>query len=100
MADANLAAGLKQAKSKKMFFAFVGKGTDGKLMVARTKISPKDIAAAKKETGGSMAVTGRCFGDGSSSLVFLVAKPPAATLGAALKKVAQRDAGATIAPDV
>jgi peptidoglycan hydrolase-like protein with peptidoglycan-binding domain len=100
MADANLATALKQAKSKKMFFAFVGKGTDGKLIVSRTKVPAKDIAAAKKQTGGSMAVTGRCFGDGSSSLVFLVAKPPAATLGAALKKVAQRDAGVTIAPDV
>jgi hypothetical protein len=100
MADASLAAGLKQAKSKKMFFAFVGKGTDGKLIVSRTKISAKDIAAAKKETGGSMAVTGKCFGDGSSSLVFLVARPPAATLGAAIKKAAQRDAGLTISPDV
>jgi peptidoglycan hydrolase-like protein with peptidoglycan-binding domain len=99
MADANLAAALKQAKSKKMFFAFVGKGTDGKLIVSRTKIPAKDIAAAKKETGG-MAVTGKCFGDGSSNMVFLVAKPPAATLGAAIKKVAHRDAGITLAPDV
>jgi hypothetical protein len=100
MADANLASALKQAKSKKMFFAFVGKGTDGKLIVSRTKIAPKEIAAAKKETGGSMAVTGRCFGDGSSSLVFLVAKPPPATLAAAIKKAAQRDAGVTISPDI
>jgi peptidoglycan hydrolase-like protein with peptidoglycan-binding domain len=100
MADANLAAALKQAKSKKMFFAFVGKGTDGKLIVSRTKIAPKDLAAAKKETGGSMAVTGKCFGDGSSSLVFLVAKQPAATLAAALTKVAKRDAGMAISPDV
>jgi peptidoglycan hydrolase-like protein with peptidoglycan-binding domain len=69
------------------------------LIVSRTKIPSKDIAAAKKEMGG-MAVTGKCFGDGSNSLVFLVAKPPAATLGAAIKKVAQRDAGVIIAPDV
>jgi hypothetical protein len=100
MADATLAAGLKQAKSKKMFFAFVGKGTDGKLIVSRTKVPAKDIAAAKKETGGSVAVTGKCFGDGGSNMVFLVAKPAAATLGAALKKVAHRDAGVTLAPDV
>jgi peptidoglycan hydrolase-like protein with peptidoglycan-binding domain len=100
MADAELAAALKQAKSKKMFFAFVGKGTDGKLILSRTKIPPKEIAAAKKETGGGMAVTGKCFGDGSSSLVFLTAKPAPATLAAAIKKVAHRDAGVTIAPDV
>jgi hypothetical protein len=72
MADASLAAALKQAKSKKMFFAFVGKGTDSKLIVSRTRIAPKEIAAAKKETGGGMAVTGKCFGDGSTSLVFLL----------------------------
>jgi hypothetical protein len=98
MAEVNLAAALKQAKSKQMFFAFVGKGTEGKLIVSRTKISPKEIAEAKKETGGT-AVTGKCFGDGSG-LVFAVAKPAPATLGAALKKAAHRDAGLTIAPDV
>jgi hypothetical protein len=100
MVDATLAAALKQAKSKKMFFAFVGKGTDGKLIVSKTKISPKEIAQAKKDTGASMAVTGKCCGDGSSGLVFLVAKPATATLGAAIKKAAHRDAGVTIAPDV
>jgi hypothetical protein len=99
MADVSLAAALKQAKSKKMFFAFVGKGTDGKLIVSRTKISPKEIAQAKKETGSSVAVTGKCFGE-SSSLVFAVAKPAAATLGAAIKKAVHRDAGLTITPDV
>jgi hypothetical protein len=100
MVDATLAAALKQAKSKKMFFAFVGKGTEGKLIVSRTKISSKEIAQAKKDTGGSMAVTGKCCGDGSSGLMFLVAKPAAATLGAAIKKAAHRDAGVTITPDV
>jgi hypothetical protein len=100
MADATLAAALKQAKSKKMFFAFVGKGTDGKLIVSRTKIPQKEIAAAKKETGSSLAVTGKCFGDGSNRMVFLVVKPPAATLAAAIKKVVHRDAGVIVVPDV
>ena len=43
MADAELTAALKQAKSKKMFFAFVPKGTDGKLIISKAKIPAKLI---------------------------------------------------------
>jgi hypothetical protein len=73
MPDANLTAALKQAKSTKVFFAFVPKGSDGKLIVSKTKIPPKQIAEAKKDMGGGTAVTGNCFADGST-LVFQVAK--------------------------
>ena len=93
MPDANLTAELKQAKSTKMFFAFVPKGSDGKLLVSKTKISPKQISDAKKEIGGGTPVTGTCFGDGST-MVFQVAKA-AATLANAIKNVAKRDAGVT-----
>src|SRR5437660_319468 len=99
MADAELTAALKLAKSKKMFFAFVPKGTDGKLIVSKTKIPPKLIAEAKKEIGGGAAVTGKCFGD-SGTLVFQVAKAAPATLAATIKKVAKRDTGMIIDPDV
>jgi hypothetical protein len=99
MADADLAAALKQAKSKPMFFAFIQKGPDGKLIVARSKIASKQIADAKKEMGGGSPVTGKCFGAADGSMVFQVAKA-APALGAALKKVAQRDAGIAIKPDV
>jgi hypothetical protein len=67
MPDADLAAALKQAKSKKMFFAFVPKGSDGKLIVSKAKVPPKLIAEAKKEIGGGTAVTGMCFGDGKTN---------------------------------
>jgi peptidoglycan hydrolase-like protein with peptidoglycan-binding domain len=99
MADADLAAALKQAKSKTMFFAFIQKGSDGQLIVSKSKVTSKQIADAKKEAGGGTPVTGKCFGGEDGTLVFQVAKA-APTLGAALKKVAQRDAGVAIKPDV
>jgi WD40 repeat protein len=54
MPDAELTTALKQAKSKKMFFALVPKGAEGKLIVAKKKILPKEIAEAKKEIGGGL----------------------------------------------
>ncbi len=100
MPDAELKAALNLAKSKKMFFAFIPKGgSDGKLIVSKVKISPKQIADAKKEIGGGTAVTGKCFSDGKT-MVFQVAKAAPGTMGATLKKVSQRDAGLTIIPDV
>jgi hypothetical protein len=99
MADANLAAALKQAKGKKMFFAFIPKGSDGKLMISKTKIKAKDLASARKESGGGAPVTGKCFGDGHV-MAFEVTKAAPGTLAAALKKAAHRDAGMAIVPDV
>jgi hypothetical protein len=98
MPDEELRVGLKQAKQKKMFFAFVPKGTDGKLIVSKRKIPPKDIADAKKEIGGSAAVLGKCFGE-EGAMVFEVAKAVAPTLTAAVKKVAKRETGLTLQPE-
>ena len=98
MADAHLVVALKQAKSKKMFFAFIPKGSDGKLIVSKTRISPKLIAEAKKEIGGSTPVMGLCFGD-VKNLVFLVAKPVPRALAPLLRKVAKRETGMTINPN-
>jgi hypothetical protein len=99
MPDAELATALKQAKSKKMFFAFVPKGADGKLIVSKTKIPPKLIAEAKKEIGGGNAVTGKCFGGDGGAMVFQVAKAAPPATAAAVKKVAKRDTGLTIDPN-
>src|SRR5437868_4806473 len=97
--DADLVTALKMAKGKKMFFAFVPKGSDGKLIVSKTKIPPKLIAETKKEIGGGAPVTGKCFGDGGS-MVFQVAKAASPALAAAIKKVAKRDTGMTIDADI
>jgi hypothetical protein len=100
MPDAELTAALKQAKSKKMFFAFIPKGgSDGQLIVSKAKIPAKPIADAKKEIGGGNAVTGKCFGGDGGAMLFQVAKPASPALAAAVKKVAKRDTGLTIDPD-
>ena len=99
--DALLEQALKQARLKKMFFAFIPKGgADGKLIVSKVKIPPKQIAETKKEIGGANPVTGKCFGGDDGSMVFQVAKAAPPTLGPALKKVIHRDSGLTIKPDV
>jgi hypothetical protein len=96
--DADLVAGLKQAKSKRMYFAMVVKGgADGALLVGKTKIPPKDIAEAKKKCGGSAVVKGAVFYE-DGRYVFETAKEPAATLPNALKIIAKRDAGLSISP--
>ena len=95
--DADLVTALKLAKGKKMFFAFIPKGSDGKLILSKKKIPPKEIAEAKKELGGSNAIIGKCFGP-IGNMVFQVVKQPPPTLEAALKKVAKRDAGLALVP--
>jgi len=96
--DTDLLDGLKRAKSKKMFFAFIPKGADGKLIVSMKKIPAKEIAEAKKEIGGGTPVTGKCIGP-VNNLVFYTAKQAAPTVAAAVKKVVKRDAGLTVVPD-
>lgn len=96
--DAELNTALKQAKSKQMFFAFLGKGTDGKLLVSKSKISAKEIAEAKKELGGGNLVKGKCKGEGKT-MVFEVAKDPPGTMAAALKKLL-RETGLGLLPDI
>src|SRR5262245_27601328 len=98
MPDLELTAALKQAKSKQMFFAFILKGTDGQLLISKTKIPPKAIAEAKKEIGG-VPIAGKCSGP-IDDMLFQVVKQPPATLGAALKKVVKRETGLTIVPNV
>jgi hypothetical protein len=100
MPDAQLTAALKQAKATKMFFAFIPKGgSDGQLIVSKTKIPAKEIADAKKQIGGGNAVTGKCFGGEGGAMVFQVAKAASPAMAAAVKKVAKRDSGLTIDAD-
>jgi hypothetical protein len=97
--DEQLAAGLKAAKAKRMYFAVALKGgTDGALVIGKEKIPPGDIAAAKKKCGGSAVIQGACFGEDGKH-TFEMAKVPPATLANALKFIAHRDSGLTIHPE-
>jgi len=103
--DAKLAASLKQAKTSTMFFVFVAKGNEGKLLVDKKKISPKDAAEAKKECGGGTIYKGRCRGEGGT-LVFEVGKEVPPSLPTLTKKIIKQDAALTfdveyrVAPDL
>jgi hypothetical protein len=98
--DEDLAAGLKAAKTRRMYFALVMKGgADGALLLAKTKVPPADIAAAKKKTGGSALLTGFCFYE-DGKYVFEVGRVPPATAANIIKLIAKRDGGQTIAPIV
>lgn len=91
--DAKLATALRQAKQQPMFFAFVPKGTiDGALLVAKKKISTKEVNEAKAEIGGKKVLRGRCVGE-DGKLVFELAKEPPGTLAKQLKKVIHESAG-------
>jgi serine/threonine protein kinase len=93
--DSELATNVKAAKNKRMYFAFVAKGSsDGALVLSKTKVPPALISDAKKKSGGTQVFKGACFGE-DGKLVFELAKEPPATMDAALKKVVQRDAGLT-----
>ncbi len=88
----DLVDGLKAAKSKRAYFALVLKGSnDGALIVSKTKVPPAEIAAAKKESGGSAVLTGFCrYEDGI--YVFETAKNAPATAAQAVRTIAKRDA--------
>jgi serine/threonine protein kinase len=93
--DSELAANVKTAKTKRMYFAFVAKGSnDGALVLSKTKVSPVMISVAKKKAGAGPVSQGACFGE-DGKIVFEMAKEPPATMDAALKHVIQRDAGIT-----
>ena len=93
--DAELARALKQAHLRKLFFAFIPKGTEGKLIVSASKIQPKEIEKAQKELSGGIPVQGTLFGP-ITGMVFQVANPPPAVLAAMLQKVVKRDTGLNI----
>jgi len=95
--DAELVKGLKMAKSKTMYFGFVSKGTDGKLIVEKKKIKPKVLAEAKKELGGGTLLTGKVSGP-LNEMIFEVIKEPPGSMVSAIRKVAKLHAGLSILP--
>jgi hypothetical protein len=99
MPDAALAAALKQANVRKLSFAFIAKGPDGKLIVSQGKISPQQLTEALKAAGGGIVVRGKCFGP-FPRLVFQVAKEPPATLAPALQRVVKSETGVSIVAEI
>jgi hypothetical protein len=94
--DKDLVEGLKAAKSKRAYFVLVLKGSnDGALILSKTKVPPADIAAAKKQSGGSAVLKGFCqYEDGK--YIFETAKEAPATAAQAVKVIMKRDAGMAV----
>lgn len=91
--DKDLAANLRNAKTKHMHFAFVVKGSnDGALVVEKGKVDPDAITEAKEKCGGTQVVKGTCFG-ADGQLVFETDGNAPNGMDGALEKVIFRDAG-------
>jgi hypothetical protein len=93
--QAQLVAALKQARTTPMSFAFVAKGNEGRLLLDKKKVPPKDAADTKKELGGGNIFKGRCLTE-DGVLVFEVPKEPPGNLAALLKKIIKSDASLTL----
>ena len=89
--NAELTSALKIAKTKPMFFAFVAKGNEGRLLVDKKTIPAKDADAAKKACGGGTIYKGRCLME-QDTMVFEVPKEAPGNLAALVKKIIKSDA--------
>jgi hypothetical protein len=97
--DKELVKGLKQAKSRPQFFAYIAKASHGKLIVSKKKVPAKAIKAARDELGCGTPIIGKVSGP-LGNMLFEVVKAPPGTLGAMLKKIAKVHSGLTIKPSV
>jgi hypothetical protein len=99
-ADEKLAASLKQAKQTPMLFTFVAKSaTEGKLLLSKKTVAPKEVTEAKTKLGGGAIFRGRCFGE-EGKMVFAVPLPPPGTLEKQVKASIQRDTGLNLQVEV
>ncbi len=97
--QAHLVAALKQVRNTPMSFVFVAKGNEGRLLLDKKKVAPKDAADARKELGGGTVFKGRCQME-EGVLVFEVPKEPPGNLAALIKKIIKSDAGMSMNIDI
>lgn len=69
----DLAAALRQARSKPRYFGIVAKGNEITGLIAQRKpIRPGILRKMRRDKGGKQIFTGICQGDGGTTLVFKV----------------------------
>lgn len=97
-ADKELAAALIQSRTRRMYYALALKGgTDGALLVSKTKIPKEDVDGLKKTVDTKVAVKGFCSYDAEKKqYVFETPKAPGPTWSATTKKIVRQQAGLTI----
>lgn len=97
-ADKELREGLKRAKTARMFFVMLARGSAaGHLILSKAKVQATDVGEAKKGLGGGRVFRGICFGE-NNRLVFELKKEPPATLEKLFKQTAKTQAGLSVKP--
>jgi hypothetical protein len=72
-----IVAALNMAKSRRMKFLLVAKGTDaGKLLLSPSKVKGEDVKAAMTETKGKVVARGECYRTGKLMFFECLTKPP------------------------
>lgn len=86
-----LAAMIKLAQTQEMQFVAVKGGGAAKLLMAKSKVPPKDVAEAMEHTNGKIIARGRCVAE-DGTLMFECDKPPPGTLAAVLRNAIKEEA--------
>jgi hypothetical protein len=99
LADAELDAGLDEAKKKPRHFAIITKGTQNivKMIVQKKRVLEGDILAARSEFGGNSSITGVCTRDGQQLILQVTDKEPALQ-PVKIKQFITEQTGATVKP--
>jgi hypothetical protein len=99
MPDADLEAGLDEAKKKPRYFAVITKGqTIVKMIVQKKPIKEGDIASAKRDFKGNGSVTGICTRSGAQMVLQVQGEEP--TLKPIkIKEYISEETGATVKPE-
>jgi hypothetical protein len=72
-----IVAALNMAKSRRMKFLLVAKGTDaGRLLMSPSKVKGEDVKAAMTETKGKVVARGECYRTGKLMFFECLTKPP------------------------
>jgi len=79
LADADLDAGLDEAKKKPRHFAIITKGAQNivKIIVQKKRVLEGDILSARSEFGGNSSITGVCTRNGQELILQVTEKEPA-----------------------
>jgi hypothetical protein len=100
LADAELDAGLDEAKKKPRHFAIITKGAQKivKMIVQKKRVLEGDILAARSEFGGNASITGVCTRDGQR-LILQVTDIEPALAPVKIKQFITEQTGATVKPE-
>src|SRR5882724_8510756 len=99
MADADLDAGLDEAKKQPRHFAIICKGQSiVKMIVQKKRVKEGDIAYAKREFKGNASIVGVCTRTGAQLVLQVVGEEPALK-ALKVKEFINEETGASVKPE-